>query len=244
MLVSFLSIARAEDPAPTEPPETIEIEAPEPLPSALDDLGTSAAEVALDGGLPDWVPLPGNLVRGKLFVRPLLGVEALAGQPPSARLGAAVGHRWWTLDPKLVSIGGEERLEVSAPIGAERGRRVELAVAAGPWIGPVGVRLGPTARWDRADWGAGVVLDDALLVGAGLDLSVRGGPVAATVGVEPAWVVVGERAPAGSLADELAWRAGAGWLGHPVELLADGVLRETAAGAIVEGGLSVHVHFL
>ena len=65
---------------PTEP-EVIEITAPdEELGSAIDGIDEVHAEVKLGPQLEDWVPLPGNLVRGRFVVRPLLGGEAAQGR--------------------------------------------------------------------------------------------------------------------------------------------------------------------
>ena len=137
------------------------------------------------------------------------------------------------------------------PLGGETGRRLSLAVAAGPWLGPVGLRLGPVAAWDRADWGDEVVLGNAWLVGAGLDLSAAAGPFAATVGMEPVWLAAGTRGAATQalasfpvIGHETSWRAGVGWLGRPVEVFVDGDARETARGTVFAASLSFHLKVL
>ncbi len=147
--------AEPEEPAEPEPVEEgreVEIAPAEALPSALDDLGTSHREVTLEEAprLEDWVPRPGALLRGRWFAKPLLGYTSLPGDTGGGgvRLGAALGHQWWTLDSQELQIGGESRVEVTAPIGGLRGRRVEMSTVAGPWLGPVG----PAARRAMASW--------------------------------------------------------------------------------------------
>lgn len=233
-----------------EEPREVEIEPAEPLPSALDDLDDAAREVELEAPeLEDWVPLPGALLRGRWYAKPLLSWTHLPGDEGggAVRLGAALGHQWWTLDSLPVQVGGESRLEVTAPIGGARGRRIELNTVAGPWLGPVGVRLGPSLRWDRDAWFDGALLDNALAVGALGTLSVGAGPVRVYGGVEPAWLVAGTRSAADPaeatlpvLGDETTWRAGLGWIDRPVNWTLEGALRETAAGSVLEVGLGVH----
>lgn len=256
----WLGLAWAGDeepaPAPSEPapePEVIEISTDATLPSAIEAVDEVHEEVALGPQLEDWIPLPGNLVRGRWVIRPLLGAEVVEGAA-AVRLGAAAGHQWWTLGEGTLRAGGEETLRFTAPVGAERGRRLDLAVAAGPWVGPVGLRVGPTVAWDRAEFRPGpdaLLLDEALLVGGAVDLTLVAGPVALTAGVEPAVVVAGDRGgadpaavPLPVLGDETTWRAGVGLLGDHVELLLGAALRETAVGAVGEGTVGLRVRIL
>ncbi|MCB9683462.1 MAG: hypothetical protein H6738_19265 [Alphaproteobacteria bacterium] len=230
----------------------IEISAPEEeLGSAIEGIDDVHAEVKLGPQLEDWVPLPGNLVRGRFVVRPLLGAEGAQGRF-AVTAGAALGHQWWTLGDGPVGAGGEELVRVSAPIGGLKGRRVDAEIVGGPWVGPIGLRVGPTLTWDRLDPGGDLpVLEDAVLVGGLVDLSAMLGPVVLTAGLQPAWVVGGERVgadpeavPLPVLGDETTWRAGVGLIGDHLELLLGAALRETAIGPIGEGTLGLRVRLL
>lgn len=249
--------APAPSPAPEEQddgPDVIEIDAPdEPLGSAVDSVEAAHDELRMEGQSADWIPLPGNLLRGRLVVRPLLGGEVADGAF-AVRAGGAVGHQWWTLGVGKVAAGGEELVSLTAPIGAARGRRLGAQIVAGPWLGPVGLRLGPTLSWDRLEFrpsGDALLLDDAVLVGGVADLSAALGPVVASVGLEPTWIVSGDRdaadggdVPLPVLGDETTWRAGLGWSGRNLELSFGVGLRETAIGAVGEGTLGLRVRLL
>lgn len=241
--------AEPADPAPGPPPEPAPIlldAGGEVLPSALDGLEAArdeTPELALDALLPDWVPVTKERLRGQLFVRPLAALVVLPSEGTAVRLGGAVGHRWWTLKPSTVDWGGEERGWVAAPVGGVSGYGVGGQVVGGPWIGPVGLRVGPTLRADRADFGDGVVLRGATAVGASADLALALGSLTVTGGAEPAWLVSGDRTPAadGAPGDEWTWRAGFGWQGRPLQWALDGEARATAVGTVWSGGLSLQV---
>lgn len=231
-------------PSAEEASQTIEIAPAADLPSALDGLDQAHAEVKIAPVLGDWVAMPGNLVRGRPIVRPLLAM-AVHERRMALRVGGALGHQWWTLTEGALQLGGESRLEITAPVGGSSGYRVELGTRAGPWLGPIGLRVGPLLRADRERWGE-ALLSRALLLGVGLDLSLLLGPLALTAGVEPAWSLLGDRAPAASgplpgLGAEAAWRAGLGTTGKPAQLSLELIDRQTALGPIVETALTLRI---
>jgi hypothetical protein len=244
-MIAWLTVARAEEPAPTEIPPV------EDLPSAIDTLDQSHNDVqgeregvALTQQMADWVSLPGSLVRGRMLARPLLGVAA-HDQRFALRVGGALGHQWWTMTESTVQLGGESRLELLVPMGGATGYRVELGTRAGPWLGPVGLRVGPLLRLDRERWGE-ELLSTALLVGGGADLSLLLGPVVLLAGVEPGWAVAGERpdalsGPLPALGTETAWRAGLGTTGQPVQFSLELTDRQTAVGPVIEASLSMRL---
>ena len=245
-----LSLAQSpeEPPAPTpeDPPkpDTIEIAPAETLPSAIDTLQTAHEEVAIGPQLGDWDALPGALVRGRPMIKPLLTTAIYEGRV-AVRGGFALGHQWWTMRDEGVQLGGESRLDFAAPIGSAKGYRAELSTKAGPWLGPVGVWVGPWLRADRELWGDDD-LAPALLLGPSADLSLLLGPVVLSAGVEPGWRVAGDRAralsgPLPSLGAETAWRAGIGTTEAALQLSLDLVERQTAIGAITELGLTLRL---
>jgi hypothetical protein len=244
-MIAWLMVARAEEPA--EQPEPTEIPPAEELPSALDTLEQSheeREEIALGEQLADWVSMPGSLVRGRMLARPLLGM-AVHEQRVAMRVGGALGHQWWTMTEGTVQLGGESRLELLAPIGGATGYRLELGTRAGPWLGPVGLRVGPLLRVDRERWGE-ELLPTALLAGGGADLSLLLGPVVLMAGFEPVWMLAGERAsatggPLPALGAETTWRAGLGTTGQPVQFSLELADRQTALGSIVEAALSLRI---
>lgn len=235
-----------QDPIPKDAadPDVIEIEPVDELPSAIDTLGTSHEEVAIGPQLGDWTALPGPLIRGRPMLRPLLAVSAHSGSF-ALKGGLTLGHQWWTLTEEALQIGGETRFEMSAPIGAARGYRLELSTRAGPWLGPVGLRLGPLLRADREQWGD-EILDTGLILGGSADLSLLLGPIVLLAGVEPGWAVIGERpaavsGPLPALGTEQAWRAGIGTTGQPLQFSVELLDRQTAIGPIIETSLSLRI---
>jgi hypothetical protein len=248
----------APEPAPAPPapaePASIPLDAgDEVLPSALDGLEQARAEtpqgLSLDDVVQDWVPTTRQRLRGQVFAKPVAGVVVLPGDGASARLGGALGHRLWTMKPGLLSFGTEERLVATGVLGAGSGGAVAASAVLGPWLGPVGLRAGPTVRHDALRWSDDVALSGATAVGVAGDLTVVAGPVSLTAGVEPAWLVSGERRAAPDallvgLGDETTWRAGVGWLGRPLQWGLDLEARDTAVGTIWSGGLSLQLRFL
>lgn len=241
--------------------QTITIPAAEAPPSALDAVdadgfrGRARAEGDLDEGVgEDGLPeLPSirirNLVRGKFGVRPILAVAVHPGEDRTSaalRAGAALNHRYWTVAPTTIQLGGETSLRASAPAGGARGYRFDLVTAHGPWFGPVGVRLGPAVRVDREVWG-GDVLPTALSVGGTLDLAFDLGDVGLWAGFVPLWAVTGDRVggevPPASLGSETTWRGGASVAFGRFDLSAEAAVRSTAVGAFVDTSLGLGVRF-
>lgn len=237
------------DPAEESDPERVELEVEDDLGSALDDFGA----VQLDGdegSLEDFAVLTGGLVRGRWYGKPLLSVSHLSADDPrtAVRLGAALGHQWWILGEQTLQIGGDTVLEATAPVGGASGHRVALSSVVGPWLGPVGLRLGPGLRWDRTDWGDGGVLDTGLGLGPRLSATAALGQLRPSVGLAADWFVAGARTPADPatatlpvLGHETTWSAGLAWLGRPVAISLQGDWRETAVGPVIDVGLGLHL---
>ncbi len=218
----------------------VELSSDEELPSALDGMdparrGEAGASSALG--------------RGRFSARPLASVAFLATDRTywTTRVGAALTHRAWSLRSTGLRGAGETELSVLFPIGGVHGRRVSLTSEWGAWLGPVGLRAGPAARWDRTVWrNADVVLQDALLVGARATLTLQLGPVSPMVAIEPAWRAAGARGSATAasatlpvLGDETGYSLGLGVVGSRVTIGVRADWRETVAGPEVDGVLSV-----
>lgn len=263
MIGLLLPLAAAAEPSPSEPPPAEPPSAPEapipldagaePLPSALDALDQAHAErqgeVTLDQVVADWVPKDRQRLRGQLFVRPIAGVVVLPDEGGSARLGVAAGHRAWTLKPGPLAFATEERVVATGLLGAGLGGSLAGSALLGPWVGPVGLRVGPTARLDASRWSDDAVLSGAGAVGIAGEVTLAAGPVSVTAGVEPAWLVSGDRRPARDalilgLGDETTWRAGLGWAGRPIQWGIDLEARDTVVGTLWTGGLSFQLRFL
>jgi hypothetical protein len=257
MTTFWFTVASAADdgPAPAPDPAPIELApAEEELPSALDGLDQAHTEtptgIDLEDVLPDWAPdTSKQRLRGQLFARPVLGGVVLPEDGWGLRVGGALGHRMWTMKPGAVSFGTEERVSLTAPIGGAKGYAADASILVGPWLGPVGLRVGPVARLDRWNWGDGVVLDDALGVGVLGDVSVVLGKAVVTAGVSPTWLLTGDRGPASDvfllgLGDETSWRGGVGWIGRPLQWSLDLEARDTAVGTLWSGGLALQLRFL
>lgn len=210
---------------------SVSLPATDPLPSALDTLAPRSGG-AIDGNGFNTREGPTALVRSKLFARPHVGFAVADGV--ALRLGGSVGHRWWTAPVLPVKGSGETALRISAPIGAARGYRIDLWSSHGPWLGPVGVRIGPALRYDREEWDE--VLPAALAFGGTADLSLDAGPLALTAGVLPLWPVMGPRT-----ALDLTVRGGLRVAFEDLDLGVEVAHRSTEIGPIVDGTVSLGV---
>ena len=137
-------------------------------------------------------------------------------------------------------LGGETRLEALLPVGgAVQGGTVTLSSGVGPWLGPVGIQVGPVARLEQVTWSeAGVALPSALLLGGRGTLSADlGSRVQLYGGYEHTWVTGDARA----WATEPAWLGGAavrlGWL----QLRGQGSLRTVGEDQVWGVGLGVRL---
>lgn len=208
--------------------DEVQIPSAGPLPSALDTLAPGGRMDLPEGYEPK------NFVRSKLFARPTIGLAV--NDRVAVRLGAGIGHRWWTAAPVAVQFGGETVARISAPAGAASGLRLDAASTHGPWLGPVGLRVGPVLRLDREVWGAEELPFGASL-GLAADLGLDVGPVALSAGVQPLWPLAPDRER------ETAWRGGVRVAPGAFELGLDAAWRDTAIGDILEGSLSFAVRF-
>ncbi len=167
--------------------------------SASDDGQVGLEAMARLEGI-DW-SAPTSMLRGRWYVRPVLAFDELgagAARARALRAGAAVGRLWFTTGGLPVQGGADVGLHASAPLGQATGYRLHAHALAGPWLGPVGVRVGPTFRADRTRFTQGgdelAVLDGAALVGGRVVLAFDVGSLAPYVDLEPAWAVAGTRA--------------------------------------------------
>jgi hypothetical protein len=246
----------AEVPAETEPteaPAEVEEPAEEPvvytievddqlLGSALDDFAEKAQEVREDdpARLDDWLGLNRPvLFRGRWFAKPLLSWANLEGKN-AVRPGIAVGHQWFPVSELPIQLAGETRLSLAAPVGGAKGRSIELTSVLGPWLGPIGVRVGPALRWDK--WQSDAAsLSDALALGARATLAVDAEIIHPWVGVEPVWLVAGQRDAWTPGIGELSFLGGLNYAMKAAELGLQGTWRETSAGRWLDVAFTVHV---
>ena len=111
-----------------------------------------------------------------------------------------------------------------------------LSSLAGPWLGPIGLRLGPSVRYEHADYGD-AVLDPAWTIGGQAILSAELGPLSPYIGGGVEAVIAGER-PEGvepivrfGLSHERGWR----------RLSGQGSLQQTTQGTRWLAGLSLQI---
>ncbi|MCO4747491.1 MAG: hypothetical protein KC912_22005 [Proteobacteria bacterium] len=270
-LTTFFALALAADPtepvdvpadeAPAEAAEDAETPAPEPeeaeldepvvytievddstLGTALDDFSDKAREVREDdpARLDDWLGMNRPvLFRGRWFAKPLLSWANLDGKS-AVRPGLAIGHQWFPVAELPIQLAGETRLAMAVPAGGAKGRSIELTSVLGPWLGPVGIRVGPALRWDK--WQSDAAsLSDALALGARATVAVDADIIHPWVGVEPVWLVAGERDPWSAGVGELSFLGGLNYAMKAAELGLQGTWRETSAGRWLDVAFTVHV---
>jgi len=249
-------VEAAEEAVDVGAPEVIEIPAYQ-LGGGLEGFEAEAEAYAAKGEgaelerLVDWAGPP-VMLRGRWYVRPILAWTQLQGlQSGSAgvRLGAAAGRQWFTTGDRAVQGGAAFDVRLTAPLGGVTGYRVHTALTAGPWLGPVGLRVGPTARVERSTWASGtLVLDSAVQVGGKATLALDLGRLKPYAEVEPVWDVTGVRPEASAVTATLpvigtdtTWRAGLGWHTGWVVWSAHGAWRETALGRMLDIGIGIHL---
>ncbi|TNE88365.1 MAG: hypothetical protein EP330_14875 [Deltaproteobacteria bacterium] len=233
----------AEEAEP-EPPKSFSISVDDSdLGSALDDFDDKSARYREED--PDrlddaaWRGLRPQLFRGRWFIKPVLAWASLQGKA-AVPLGIAVGHQWFPASDHPLQISGETRLDLTFPVGAAKGRSLELASTAGPWVGPVGLRFGPVARFDRWESDA-ALLDDAFAMGlratAGLDAKY----VKPWVGIEPVWLLSGPREAWSAGIGELSYLAGVQYAARMAHFGFAGSMRQTSVGNLYRIAFTVHV---
>ncbi len=169
--------------------------------TTLEDVLGEEAMARLEGI--DW-EAPTALVRGRWYARPVLSLDGLDHgdtSPFAVRGGIALGRMWFTTGALPLQAGADVGVRATAPVGRATGYRVEAHGLVGPWLGSVGLRVGPTVRADRTAWrpkGEELLLDDAVLVGGRTVVAFDLGSVSPYVDVEPAWAVAGTRQAAAS----------------------------------------------
>lgn len=175
--ITAFSLALAQE----EPP-VIELPSVEPLPSVLEDF--------------DEAEQP--LIRTQFGLRPELGLTFITEEQSrfASRLGVTFEHQWWTVKTKGVGWIGSTQLMATGLIGKLKGYEFELSSVAGPWLGPINLRVGPNFRGDRLfDKPTERLLNPAFLIGfrAGFTLDTEYFTLWAH-GV-PMWGVAGNRQP-------------------------------------------------
>jgi len=236
----------SDAPAETEPEEpparTFTLTPTEALDSALDELDAAIEDTdPMSGALAAELgaALPAGMVasrlRGRFFFRPTLALGGL-DTATALRVGLASGHRWWRVTSTERTVAGETRLTADTPLSGATGGAVALSSLAGPWLGPIGLRLGPAIRYEHADYGD-AVLDSAWTVGGRAILSAELGPIGPYIGGGVDTVIAGDR-PDGiepialiGLSHEKGWR----------RLSGQGSLQQTSQGARWLAGLSLQI---
>ena len=183
--------------------------------------------------------LPAGLVaprmRGRFFLRPTLSLGGL-DQHSAVRLGIAGGHRWWRISDSTLALAGETRLAADAPLSGASGGALALTSLAGPWIGPIGLRIGPAVRYERADYGE-ATLDAALTAGGRAILSAEIGSVSPYLGGGIDRIIAGDRSGEFEPIALVGLSREKGW----VRLAAQGSLQQTAQGVRWEAGIGIQI---
>ena len=227
--------------APAEP-RTFTLTPAEELDSALDELeaaieDTDPMSEALIEELGAVLP-PGLVsprLRGRFFLRPTLALGGL-DRAAAVRMGVKGGHRWWRITPQERTLAGETSLSVDTPLSGASGSAVALSSLAGPWLGPIGLRLGPALRYESADYGD-AVLEPAWTAGGRAILSAELGHFSPYIGGGIDAVLAGERPGSVEpialigLSREKGWR----------RLSGQGSLQQTAQGTRWLAGLSLKI---
>lgn len=229
-----------EEPVAEPAPVLIRIDVDDSdLGSALDDFDEKSARYQEEDGDAAWRGMRGLLFRGRWFVKPVVAWATLEGKA-ALPLGVAVGHQWFPASESPLQLSGETRLDLTAPVAGAKGRNVQLVSTVGPWLGPVGVRVGPVLRYDRWESEA-ALLDDALAVGVRATLGLDAETVKPWVGVEPVWLVAGEREAWSAGVGELGLLAGVQYALRMAHVGLSGQYRKTSMGDFLQIAFTVHV---
>ncbi len=225
-----------------EPLRTFLLNAEGELESALDHFedgieDTEAMPAEIQEMLRGASLLPAGLVaprlRGRFFLRPTLSYGGL-DRSTSGRLGISGGHRWFQITEDGFSLAGETRLSADTPLAGASGSAVSLSTLAGPWIGPVGLRLGPILRYEQARY-EDATLDPALLVGGRGILSVEAGSLCPYIGAGLDTIISGQRPGDLEPIALLGLARERGW----VRLAGQGSFQQTAQGLRWTVGLGI-----
>ena len=250
MIFLLSALAHAQDDSPAEEapaeeaPRTFLLNAEGELESALNHFeagveDTEAMPVEIREMLRGSSTLPAGLIaprlRGRLFLRPTLSYGGL-DRSTSSRLGIAGGHRWFQLTEGEFSLAGETRLSADIPLAGVGGSAVSLSTLAGPWIGPVGLRIGPILRYEQARY-EDATLDPALLVGGRGILSVEAGSFSPYIGAGLDTIIAGQRPGDLEPIALLGLARERGW----VRLSGQGSFQQTAQGLRWEVGLGINL---
>lgn len=219
---------RVEEPAQPEP-EWVDLSVPVDFGSAVPDVDPTATA--------------GPALRGRFSLRPWLGFIGLPGDEGGwgGIAGGVVGHQWWSLRPTLVRPAGETRARLVAPFGELRGWQAELDVAAGVWVGPIGLLAGPTLRAERMLWRGGAELAPALTLGPQLRLAAAAGPLTPWVAVAPSWILAGQRTGLRGPWDEARVEAGLVIDVRPVAFRLSGGATWSSVGLVWSGALGLQL---
>ena len=234
----------AEEVPAEEVPRTFLLNAEGELESALDHFeagveDTEAMPAAVEAMLAEATSLPAGFVaprlRGRFFLRPTLSYGGL-DRSIAGRLGVAGGHRWFQITEGEFSLAGETRLSADIPLAGASGSAVSLSTLAGPWLGPVGLRIGPILRYERASY-EDAILDPALLAGGRGILSVEVGSFYPYIGAGLDTIIAGQRPGDLEPIALIGLARERGW----VRLSGQGSFQQTAQGLRWEVGLGIQI---
>lgn len=151
--------------------------------------------------------------------------------------GLELGRAAWSLptDDRHLGASLYARAAASWPVGPDtRGQDLRIGATGGPRWGPVALQVGPDLGWHAESW-SDATLPGAPFAGARGTLGADAGPVSAFVGHAAWWALTGARG------HEPEWLAGVGVKLGPVQLRADGALRDTDAGGLGRVGVGLRV---
>ena len=238
------SSEEAADPAPEPATDVYEISVDDSdLGSALDDFDERAQRYGEESqetlGDAAWRGLRPQLFRGRWFIKPVVAWSSLQGQW-AVPMGLAGGHQWFPASESPLQWTGETRLDATAPVGKMQGHHLQLTSTAGPWLGPIGIRLGPTVRHDRWENEA-ASLPSAFSAGARVTLGLDAGLIKPWVGIEPVWLINSQRTAWSEGIGELGILGGVQLAGNSLHYGLTGSLRQTSAGPLTQVAFTVHV---
>ncbi|MFK7929685.1 MAG: hypothetical protein AB8H79_15945 [Myxococcota bacterium] len=243
-------------PATPAPRRVIQLAPTEPIPSALDDLEELAKQATDPEDREFWKSALelkklsiGSPVRGMWFGRPRIAAGWASPTGGNLRggvtLGGVVGHRWWPVrQPKRLEWGGESLLWAEGHVGGLKGATLGLSSTAGPWLGPIGISLGP--RFDLTRYVVdGAIAPTAPMLGGQANVAVDAGSVMAWVGIAPMWSLNKSRldgvGPLPTLGTETEWSGGVSVDFGTLQPRVHATYRSTSLGPVGTIGLGIQI---
>ncbi len=245
--------------APAPPPE-------EPAPDGMPPVGEPIPlppPVPSDSVIESWEASRTRVTRGRFGLRPDVGLALMPADSPrarhdrtlaGARLGGTLLHHWWTVPPTGVVWSGETALWGNGLAGRVRGWETGLHHLAGPWLGPVSLRVGPVLRGDAlrtapASDATEAELDPAFSLGGRFAATLDLPYLTAWATITPSWAIASDRLDAWdgltdlTVSGGLAGRFRVGGEDSPLQLQlgADAASRFTGIGTLVDIRLLLHL---